>query len=86
MRFLVLTFKDDLQNHLVAELYKDQVMNEFMRETEEVAAKRKAFREMRNLLHRANEIVNEVSAPRALSCLFLSLPFRYGSTHQRHGN
>lgn len=60
MRFLVQQFKDSLQNHLVVELYKDQVMNDYMKETEEVASKRKAFGEMRDLLHRANEIVNEV--------------------------
>lgn len=35
-------------------------MKELMRETEDIASKRKAFREMRDLLHRANEIVNEV--------------------------
>lgn len=35
-------------------------MRELMRETDEIASKRKAFREMRDLLHRANEIVNEV--------------------------
>jgi len=60
MRFLVITFKEGLQNELVAQLYKEQVMNELMKETEEVASKRRAFREMRDLLHRANEIVNEV--------------------------
>lgn len=40
--------------------YREQTMKELMRETEEIASKRKAFREMRDLLHRANEIVNEV--------------------------
>jgi dynamin 1-like protein len=60
MRFLVITFKDGLQNELVSELYKEQTMKELMRETEDVASKRKSFREMRDLLHRANEIVNEV--------------------------
>lgn len=39
---------------------REQVMKDLMRETEEVASKRKAFREMRDLLHRASEIVNEV--------------------------
>lgn len=61
MRFLVITFKEGLQNELVAQLYREQVMNELMKETEEVASKRRAFREMRDLLHRANEIVNEVT-------------------------
>ncbi len=35
-------------------------MNELMKETDEIASKRRAFKEMRDLLHRANEIVNEV--------------------------
>eukprot|EP01031_Cornospumella_fuschlensis_P029967 gene29967-36193_t len=60
MRFLVLAFKENLQNHLVAELYKEQIMSQYMKETEEIASKRRAFREMRDLLHRANEIVNEI--------------------------
>ncbi len=37
-------------------------MSEAMKETEDVASKRRAFREMRELLHRASEIVNEVNA------------------------
>lgn len=60
MRFLVITFKEGLQNELVSELYKEQTMRELMRETDEVASKRKAFREMRDLLHRANEVLIEV--------------------------
>jgi hypothetical protein len=40
---------------------RGQTINELMRETEEVATKRRALREMQDLLHRANEIVNEVS-------------------------
>ncbi len=35
-------------------------MRELIRETDEVASKRKAFREMRDLLHRANEVLIEV--------------------------
>ncbi len=35
-------------------------MTESMRETDEVASKRRAFSEMRDLLHRASEILNEV--------------------------
>jgi len=60
MRFLVVSFRDNLQNELVSELYKEQVMTEFMKETEDVASQRKALREMRDLLLKATEIVNEV--------------------------
>ena len=41
---------------------RESLMVELMRETEDVAAKRKACVEMRELLQRALEIVNEVSA------------------------
>ncbi len=40
--------------------YREQVMADLMRETEDVASKRKAFREMRDLLRSALDIVNEV--------------------------
>jgi hypothetical protein len=41
--------------------HRDQrIVNECMKETEEIASKRRAFRDMRELLNRANEIVNEV--------------------------
>lgn len=60
MHFLVNSFKEGLQNTLVSQLYRDAVMAELMRENEDVAAKRKSFREMRDLLQRALEIVNEV--------------------------
>lgn len=60
MHFLVNQFKDSLQNTLVAELYKDATMQDLMRENEDVAAKRKELREMRDMLERALDIVNEV--------------------------
>jgi len=60
MRFLVLTFKEGLQNELVSQLYKEQVMADLMRETDDIASKRKAYREMRDLLQSAMEIVHEV--------------------------
>ena len=60
MHFLVNSFKQSLQNELVAHLYKEEVMSELMRETEDVASRRKAYKEMKELLRRAVEIVNEV--------------------------
>ena len=39
---------------------REQVMADLMRETEDVASKRRAFREMRDLLRSALDIVNEV--------------------------
>jgi hypothetical protein len=44
-------------------------MAELMKETEDVASKRKAYREMRDLLRSALEIVNEVSVS---ACVYVS--------------
>lgn len=60
MRFLVLAFKESLQNELVSNLYNEQVMSELMRENDDIATKRKACKEMHDLLLSALEIVNEV--------------------------
>lgn len=60
MHFLVNSFKETLQNELVSQLYKDQIMTDLMRETEDIASRRKAYKEMKELLKRAIEIVNEV--------------------------
>lgn len=61
MHFLVNGFRDGLQNELVAQLYRESSLTELMRETEDVAARRKAALEMKELLQRALDIVNEVS-------------------------
>lgn len=60
MHFLVNSFKEGLQNSLVSQLYKDAIIHDLMKENEDVAAKRKSLKEMRELLQRALEIVNEV--------------------------
>ncbi len=60
MHFLVNAFKESLQNELVKELYKEEMMLDLMRETPDVASRRKACREMKELLRRGLEIVNEV--------------------------
>jgi dynamin 1-like protein len=54
MHFLVNNFKNSLQNELVTQLYKEQLM------VEDVASRRKACKEMKELLRRAMDIVNEV--------------------------
>ena len=41
MHFLVNNFKYSLQNELVTQLYKEQIMTDLMRETEDIASKRK---------------------------------------------
>jgi dynamin 1-like protein len=60
MHFLVNAFKESLQNELVKELYKEEIMVDLMKETADVASRRKACREMKELLRRGLEIVNEV--------------------------
>ena len=52
--------KENLQNELVSSLYKDDAMAEVMRETPDVARRRAEIQEMRTLLQKALEIVNEV--------------------------
>jgi hypothetical protein len=41
--------------------FRDQVFNELMRETEDIASQRKVLRETHDLLMKATEILNEVS-------------------------
>ena len=53
-------FKDNLLNELVAQLYKEHLLGDLMKETEDVAARRKEYREMKELLMAATEIINEV--------------------------
>jgi dynamin 1-like protein len=60
MPFLVQHGKDNLQNELVSKLYKEELLAEMMREQPEVAARRHEIIEMRTLLHKALEILNEV--------------------------
>lgn len=60
MYFLVNHCRDSLQNELVSELYRDAEMGSLMQEAEDVAARRKACLDMRDLLGKASEIVNEV--------------------------
>ena len=45
---------------MVKELYKEEMMLDLMKETPDVASRRKACREMKELLRRGLEIVNEV--------------------------
>lgn len=60
MHFLVNAFKDGLQNELVSQLYKGDMVTELMQETADIAERRKSYRELKGVLLRAMEIVNEV--------------------------
>jgi dynamin 1-like protein len=58
--FLVNHVKDSLQNELVSELYREAEVGSLMQEAEDIAARRQTCTEMKDLLSKALEIVNEV--------------------------
>ena len=60
MYFLVNHVRDSLQNELVSELYREAEVGSLMKEAEDVAQRRNTCTEMKDLLGKALEIVNEV--------------------------
>jgi len=60
MFFLVNHAKDAMQNELVSELYRESEVDNLMKEADDVAQRRQNCEEMRDLLGKALEIVNEV--------------------------
>lgn len=60
MYFLVNHVRDSLQNELVSELYREAEVGTLLQEAEDIAARRQTCMEMKDLLGKAMEIVNEV--------------------------
>jgi dynamin 1-like protein len=60
MYFLVNHVKDEIQNELVSELYRESEVKFLMKEAKDIAMRRRTCLEMRDLLEKALEIVNEV--------------------------
>jgi dynamin 1-like protein len=60
MHFLVNESRDTLQNELVSQLYRESMISDLMQEADDIAQRRKTCQEMRDLLKKALEIVNEV--------------------------
>jgi dynamin 1-like protein len=60
MFFLVNTSKDTIQNELVRCLYKEDLFDELLEENPLIASKRKACKEMLDVLKQANEVLMEV--------------------------
>ena len=60
MYMLVNHTRETLQNELVSELYRDAEMGQLLQEAEDIAVRRQTCNEMKDLLGRALEIVNEV--------------------------
>ena len=51
-------------------------MSELMKETDDIAAKRKAFKEMKELLMKAVDIVNEVIYVCMYVCVYVSVSIK----------
>ena len=60
MYFLVNHFRSELQNELVAKLYRDNEIADLMRETDDIASKRKECIKMKELLQHALDVINQV--------------------------
>ena len=60
MYFLVNHVRDSLQNELVSELYRDAEVGQLMQEADDIAERRQSCMEMKELLGKALDIVNEV--------------------------
>ncbi len=60
MYFLVNHIRDSLQNELVSELYREAEMGQLLAEADDIATRRQTCVEMKDLLGKALEIVNEV--------------------------
>jgi dynamin 1-like protein len=60
MCFLVNYVRESLQNELVSELYRDAEVGQLMQEAEDIAERRQSCLDMKTLLGKALDIVNEV--------------------------
>jgi dynamin 1-like protein len=60
MYMLVNHARETLQNELVTELYRDAEIGQLLQEAEDIAVRRHTCNEMKELLGRALDIVNEV--------------------------
>jgi len=60
MFFLVNTSKETMQNELVRCLYKEELFDTLLEENPIIAQKRRACKEMLDVLKRANEVLMEV--------------------------
>lgn len=60
MHFLVNSSKENIQNELVAALYKEELFDELLAESPAIAQRRSQCKEMIDMLRKAHEILNEV--------------------------
>jgi hypothetical protein len=60
MLLLVVFAREELQKGLLAELYKLELLDELLKESESIVARRQECRKMIEALQKADEIVNSV--------------------------
>eukprot|EP01089_Gocevia_fonbrunei_P012635 TRINITY_DN3040_c0_g3_i2.p1 TRINITY_DN3040_c0_g3~~TRINITY_DN3040_c0_g3_i2.p1 ORF type:complete len:287 (-),score=100.52 TRINITY_DN3040_c0_g3_i2:2-862(-) len=60
MHFLVNQAKDNIQNELVSQLYKEELFDELLEESPAIAQRRRACKQMLEVLRRAQIILGEV--------------------------
>lgn len=60
IHFLVNQSKDSLQNELVSSLYKEDLFDELLEESSNVAKRRRECQTVMEVLRKAHEILNEV--------------------------
>ena len=60
MALLVNHAKDNVQSELVRNLYREELFDDLLRETDDITKRRRNAMEMQALLQRASEIINEV--------------------------
>eukprot|EP00743_Colponemidia_sp_Colp-15_P002183 GILK01002369.1.p1 GENE.GILK01002369.1~~GILK01002369.1.p1 ORF type:complete len:787 (-),score=132.68 GILK01002369.1:482-2842(-) len=61
MYFLVNTAKDVLQRELVSQLYREELFDDLLRETDDIAGRRKSCIDLIDTLRKALDIVNQVT-------------------------
>lgn len=60
IHFLVNKSKEEIQNELVAALYKEELFDELLQESQVIAQRRDACKIMIDSLRKAHDILNEV--------------------------
>jgi len=60
MHFLVNQSKEQIQNELVSQLYREELFDELLEESPQISSKRKSCKAMIDVLRKANDIINEI--------------------------
>lgn len=60
MHFLVNSIKENLQNRLVSELYREELFSELLKEDESIAREREKLKQSLEVYRKAASIISEV--------------------------